>query len=436
MKTRSQATAGGSRASAPATERGAAGPPGSALLLLPLLVLVALCALLAAPGAALVPAAEPGRPTWILGPYGSGFDLAPATYLALIYLAAAAWLWVAAAAHRLDRKLLIGAGAGAVGLFTLAPPLLSLDLFSYLSYARLGAEYGLNPYEFVPADVPGDPVADRVEDFRFTPSVYGPLFTLISWPLGWLSKTAGLWGLKLIGVASVGWIALSCARLARIRGVDPAFAVAFVVLNPLTLIHLVGGAHNDGLMVALALAGALALASGRPATGAIGLISAVAVKVAAALYLPFAIAARYRDRRFLTVLAAAGAGWVAVGLVLFGPEVSEALGVAGNNQDRVSRWSVPATLSRGSGIDVDLIRAVAAAAYGLGVVWLISWVVRGGDWLRAAGWAAFGLLVASSSMVPWYLIWLLPFAAVSRDRLLIAGAVALTLFQAPNSIPL
>ena len=38
-------------------------------------------------------------------------------------------------------------------------------------------------------------------------------------------------------------------------------------------------------------------------------------------------------------------------------------------------------------------------------------------------------------MVPWYLIWLLPLAAVSRDRPLIAGSVALTLFQVVNAVP-
>jgi hypothetical protein len=39
-------------------------------------------------------------------------------------------------------------------------------------------------------------------------------------------------------------------------------------------------------------------------------------------------------------------------------------------------------------------------------------------------------------MVPWYLIWLLPLAAIGRDRALIAASVALTAFQAINSVPL
>ena len=45
----------------------------------------------------------------------------------------------------------------------LAPPLLSLDVFSYISYARLGAGEGLNPYDAVPADLVGDPTRGRLD---------------------------------------------------------------------------------------------------------------------------------------------------------------------------------------------------------------------------------------------------------------------------------
>ena len=75
------------------------------------------------------------------------------------------------------------------------------------------------------------------------------------------------------------------------------------------------------------------------------------------------------------------------------------------------------------------------AAYALAVLGLLAWVARGADWVRAAGWATFGLLVASAYMVPWYLIWLLPLAAISRDRTLIGATVALTLFQVANAVP-
>ncbi len=134
-------------------------------------------------------------------------------------------------------------------------------------------------------------------------------------------------------------------------------------------------------------------------------------------------------------MAAAALALGLVALAFYGTSATEALAVVGNNQETVSRWSLVATVHRGTGIDLDLLRAVFVVAYGLAVLALLAWTWRGGDWVRAAGWAAFGLLLATAWMVPWYLIWVLPFAAVSRDRLLIGGTVLLTLFQVANGIP-
>ena len=67
---------------------------------------------------------------------------------------------------------------------------------------------------------------------------------------------------------------------------------------------------------------------------------------------------------------------------------------------------------------------------------LLAWTWRGGDWIRAAGWAAAGLLLATAWLLPWYLIWALPLAALSRDRPLQLLVLALTAFQLGARIPL
>jgi hypothetical protein len=56
--------------------------------------------------------------------------------------------------------------------------------------------------------------------------------------------------------------------------------------------------------------------------------------------------------------------------------------------------------------------------------------------VRAAGWAGAGLLIASTWLLPWYLIWALPFAAISRDRALRVLVLAITAFQLGTRIPL
>lgn len=392
---------------------------------------------LAAPGSGLVPGSGADAPRWVLGIFGEGFGLSVGLYLALIYLAILVWVALWRVVVALPRRAVAALIGGLVLLFGLAPPLLSLDVFSYISYARLGVEYGLNPYASAPAAIPSDEAAARVDDFRFAVSVYGPLFTLGSYPLGALGVSAALWSLKAVAALSVAGIAALTARLATLRGVDPRAAATFVALNPLVLIHVVGGAHNDGLMVLVALLGIAAALGSRPVTAGVGLAAAAAIKFSGALYAPFALAG---SRQRWSMLGAGVAAAVLISLLtlaLFGSSAAEALGVAGDNQATVSRWSVPGTLSRITGIDVDPLRILFGVAYVGLVVGLLAWTIRSprSDWVRAAGWAAFGLLVASAWMVPWYLIWLLPIAAISRDRALIAGSIALTVFQAVNAVP-
>jgi hypothetical protein len=77
---------------------------------------------------------------------------------------------------------------------------------------------------------------------------------------------------------------------------------------------------------------------------------------------------------------------------------------------------------------------VFAAAYG----WLVRAAWRGDmDWLAAAGWATVAMLLAVTWLMPWYVVWLLPFAALAGSRRLQGATVALTLFViAVRLIPL
>jgi hypothetical protein len=43
-----------------------------------------------------------------------------------------------------------------------------------------------------------------------------------------------------------------------------------------------------------------------------------------------------------------------------------------------------------------------------------------------AAWATFAILIASAWLVPWYLLWLLPLAALAPDRRLKVATLALS----------
>jgi uncharacterized membrane protein len=245
--------------------------------------------------------------------------------------------------------------------------------------------------------------------------------------------------LKAVAALSVLAIAATVSRLAAARGVDPLRAAAFVALNPLVLVHVVGGAHNDGLAMLLALLGVAALTVGREGSAGAALVAAVAVKASTAVVAPFALLAGARERRLLPLLAGAALAALAIAAAAyagFGWDWLHAFGLAGENQGRTSHMSIPITLARLTGIDPDPVRASALALYAALVAYLLARVWRGGDWVRASGWATLGLLLATAWLLPWYLVWLLPLAAVARDRPLQLLTLALTAYQLGARIPL
>jgi Glycosyltransferase family 87 len=335
--------------------------------------------------------------------------------------------------------------------FAVAPVLLSHDAFSYLDYARLGVRHGLDPYVHPPLAAPADPAFTDVT-WPHTTSAYGPLFTLATYPLAWLPVGLAVAVLKAVAAASVLGLAYLVGRLAAWRGADPLRAAAFVALNPLVLVHVVGGAHNDGLTMLLAMLGVAALLARREVAAGASLLAATAVKFSAAFLAPFVLLAAAREsplvldrtpsgrfRPLARLSGAAAAAAMAVGIaahLAFQWEWLDALDVTNENQGRTSHLSIPITFARLSGLGPDAVRLAAVLLLAAFLLALLAWTWRGGDWVRAAAWAALALLLATSWLLPWYLIWVLPLAAISRDRVLILLTLGLTAYQLGARIPL
>jgi alpha-1,6-mannosyltransferase len=347
----------------------------------------------------------------------------------------AAYLGVLALIPRLDRRLVWAAIGALVVLFACLPPLLSHDVYSYVDYARLAVRHGLDPYVHAPQSAPGDPAFPHVT-WTETTSAYGPLFTLATYPLAWLPVEAAAYVLKAISAAAVLAIAYLVARLAPARGVDPTRAAAFVALNPLVLVHVVGGSHNDGLAVLLMTLGIAATLTAHEGLGAGAFVSACATKATAAIAIPFAMLGSERRSRFLLGGVAALALLALAAYLAFGWNWLHAFALAGENQGRTSHMSIPITTARLTGLDPDSVRTASLALYAGLIAYLLIWTYRGGDWLRATAWATTGLLLATAWLLPWYLLWPLPAAALSRDRPLQLLILGLTAYQLGARIPL
>jgi alpha-1,6-mannosyltransferase len=359
----------------------------------------------------------------------------------LAYLGALVW------APRLGRRVVWSAIVALTIAFACLPPLLSHDVYSYVDYARLGVLHDLNPYVHPPAAAPTDPAFAHVT-WTETTSAYGPLFTLVTYPLAWLPLGFAVYLLKAISAAAVLATAALVARLAPARGVDPLRAAAFVALNPLVLVHAVGGPHNDAIAILLMTLGIAGVLTARETSAGAFLVVAAMVKVSAAVAIPFAVLATKPPPTGLNMsafrpvgrlLVGAGLAVLAIGGVAylgFGWHWLDAFSLAGENQDRTSHLSIPITAARLTRLDPDTARVAALTLYAAFVIYLLAWTYRGGDWLRAAAWATFTLLLATAWLLPWYLLWPLPLAALSRDRLLQLLLLGLTAYQLGARIPL
>ena len=412
-------------------------------------VYVLLAVLPAAAGSDLVLATVGGSPGWLLGPLhfagASGADgpLAGPLFYAGLWLALVLYAVVVVRAGHVSRRAAIGTVAGLHVLFLLAPPLLSQDVFSYIAYARLGVEHGLDPYTHAPLDIPGDAVF-AFAGSKDAESVYGPAFTLLTYPLSGLGVAGAFWVLKVVAAAaSLGIVAFTW-RIAQALGRDPVAPALLVGLNPLLLVHDVAGAHNETLVVLVTMAGVAAFVSGRAAAGGAIATAAAGLKASAGLVVPFLVAAAQpRLRVLLAALAAA----LAIGLLAlagFGTHALDALGLLSSNQDRSSRWSFPCKVAEllgavlpGDRLDYrDAVRAAFGVAFAGVLAWTLVRTWRGADPVRMAGWATLAILVASAWLVPWYVLWLLPLAALAGDRRLRWGTLALCAWMLPIAIPL
>ena len=420
--------------------------PAAALLLALLLAAVTVKLVLdAAVGhRALVPL-SPDISSWLRGP---GQRLEYRDFLILLLVFSGAYAGLLALARALPARAAV-ALVGVLHVVVFAGPiLLSTDVFSYIAYARMGVEHGLNPYVHGPISIMHDPIYRYVgQDWKHVATAYGPLYTLISYPLAPLGLRGALWGMKaeaLIASAVTLWLVWRCAR---VRGYDPSWALLAVGANPLYVIYGLGGAHNDLLMLLAMMAAVSFTFSRRDAAAAASVVAGALIKVTVAALLPFMfLAARERSQplarrersQLLGAAAALGVGAVAASAV-FGVHGLDVVAALNRDAAFVSTDSFPTEIAHLFGkpgvfpIDHDLLKGALVVI----VVHLLWRTWHGFDWVAAAGWTLLAISVTSTWLLAWYLLWPLPLAVIARDRRLLLATLAVqVMFIAHQMTPL
>lgn len=380
-------------------------------------------------------------------------------YFGLVLLVAA-WAWLGRAARGPRppgaRGMVVTLVVWAAPL-VIAPPLFSRDVYSYLAQGAM-VEARIDVYAHGPERL-GGPLAAQVSPlWQDTPTPYGPLFLSFASLIARASRaelSAGLLGMRLVALLGVGLMMVSLVLLARRSGTAPGAALWLGALNPLLLLHLVAGAHNDAVMLGL-LGMALVAAKGRyPVLGAVLMTLAALVKAPAVLGLA-AVAAIWagglagRGRRLGAASAVAGAALTTTVVVTAVTGTGYGWIGALNTPVSPQNWALTSLLGRltasvlhgaGSGLApfaLDAWRVVGLAATAVAV--LVVWLRRPRHSpLYALGLSLIAVAVLGPAIRPWYVLWgLFPLAAAAPPgparRVVAVASGVLALAQLPSGL--
>jgi hypothetical protein len=356
-----------------------------------------------------------------------GLRFAVPVLLAFLLYAAAVLLARRFRSRRLAAAALL-IGAGYAVIFVPMNPVGAQDVYHNVFDARILWRYGDNPNAVPPVAFPDDPLYPAVVAWSEFASVYGPVWYAVSglpYAVGGDDLRANVIGHKVLTAAFLlGTAVLAYLVAQRLRPGTGVAALVAVAWNPLMLFETAGNAHNDIVMIFFAMASLYALVSRRWLWVFPLLALSVAAKYVLLLLGPLFLVwmLRQRDVPKRWVVASLGLG-VIVGAAVYLPFFQGA-----DTLEILRRQSGYNTSSLSAVLDSALYKYFAMTAeqssrlmkwivvppFLLLYVWQV-WRVRGdaAALIERSFIALFLLLlIATWWFWPWYVIWLVPLAAV------------------------
>jgi hypothetical protein len=380
----------------------------------------------------------------------------------LVVLMIAAWRAVASGGPRAMRAMLVAAVLFRL-VAAVAPPTLSGDVYRYVWDGRVQA-HGHHPYRFAPSD----PSRAELRDADYLkinhpeiPTIYPPLAEMLFALLA-IAKL-GVTGFKIaLAVLDVG-VVFALARL--LEALDlPRDRVVLYAWNPLAVVEVAASGHVEPLGLSLLALAVALLVEGKGVRAAAAFAGAIQAKLLPLILVPGFV------RRLKT-----GAIAVAVAVVVLtaapyavrGPWYGGGVLAYAHHWEhgavffalvrRLYEWADLAPTLKG-------VIASAQARWGGGdvatwdrlyaLVWpqelarftmlvaAFSWAIaqsfrRNLDEAHEARLAIGGALLLAPTLHPWYVLWVLPFAAASASGgwILLAALIPLQYLAGSGDVP-
>jgi hypothetical protein len=364
-----------------------------------------------------------------------GDTLPAVTWLVALALMTLGWLGAIRAARGVTFHNawlpVVGVTALILTAFALTYPATAIDVYIYAARSHLLTDYGLNPSTVTP---------DRLWDYDAyvqyasaewadDTSPYGPLWNLIAAPataLGGDRIEAAVLILKAMMIAGTLGTAALIHDIAR--RVQPRFALSATLAwlwCPVVLWEGIANSHNDVLLILLVVAALWCWTTGHEG-GVVPLLGAAALlKVVAVMLIPAAIVAIVVrtgwNRRLLAIAGQTAALSIGTLWIAYAPfyDIGGTIDAVQSQRDVwvTSPALLVATIKDELGYTIDF--GPIYQHFSTAVIVLLT---AGGaivTWRRPEALARVGyeqlfwfLLLATSNLRPWYVIWLVALAAV------------------------
>lgn len=315
-----------------------------------------------------------------------------------------------------------------------SPPLFSRDVYSYYMQGRL-QNSGLDPYTHGVSLVPGwfrsgvDPL------WGDAPSPYGPVFLGITRVVAFINPDSSLVGsyiFKIISITALVGLSWVIPKLARMHGINAAPALWLSVMNPLVIMHFVAGEHNDALLILAMTVSIFWALRNKLFLAIVTTACAIGIKPVALILIPFiALIACGKH----STLVKRGALALGIGLACIPILLVSAWLIGANPLGWISALTTPVSVRSwlspstafgmltgnflqliGFGNHSDVIIAIFRSASSLLLVGFLFGLVSrpaGRSATRACALALLALVILGPVAQPWYLLWSLPFFAVT-----------------------